>query len=236
MPHKVCLSLAWLPFPACTSQWGNDTNVSHHALGVPAIDFLVRARCWLVQGLNIWSISATRQRVNYDSKLPSLSMELAVYHSWYFWMNISDWTMNYHVPALLWFRFCAMVPLTHLSLDKVATIWQTTLSIIFWWRKIFLLRFKFHWSLFPILANKAALVATSHYLNKCRPSSRTHKCSTRGRQDKLHSSWLHLILVSMILDPGYIKSGALIIDMIPWMINPHLLNQINCFLHYLLLD
>ena len=38
--------------------------------------------------------------------------------------------------------------LTHLPLDKMATISQTTFSEAFWWMKIFVFWSKFHWRLF----------------------------------------------------------------------------------------
>ena len=39
--------------------------------------------------------------------------------------------------------------LTHWGRDKIATIFQTTFSEAFSWMKMYKLRLKFHWSLFP---------------------------------------------------------------------------------------
>ena len=50
---------------------------------------------------------------------------------------------------------------------------------------------KFHWNLFPMIQLIIAQhwlrqwLGTSHYLNQCWPSSRTHICGTRGRWVKL---------------------------------------------------
>ena len=82
--------------------------------------------------------------------------------------------------------------LTNLPLDKMTAISQKTFSNAFSWTKRFIFRFENHWGLFSgvQIDNKLALVqvmacrreqATSHYLNKCRPSSPTHICDTSGR-------------------------------------------------------
>ena len=81
--------------------------------------------------------------------------------------------------------------LTHLTLDKMAAIWQTTFSKAFSWMTSFVFRFKFHWSSFlrvKLTISQhwfrwwlGAKQSTSHYLNQCWPSSLTHICGTRGR-------------------------------------------------------
>ena len=50
--------------------------------------------------------------------------------------------------------------LTHLPLDKMAAISQTTVSNAFSWKKRFVFRFVFHWSLFLVgpIDNKSAMV------------------------------------------------------------------------------
>ena len=84
---------------------------------------------------------------------------------------------------------------THLPLDKMAAISQTTFSSAFSWMKSFESWFKFHWSLFPgvklIIRQHwfrqwlSTEQATSHYLNQCWTSSLTHLCGTRGKWVKL---------------------------------------------------
>ena len=79
--------------------------------------------------------------------------------------------------------------LTHLPLDKMAGISQTTYSKVFSWIKC--LVFWFQWSLFLRIQltifqhwfRKWLGVdqATSHYLHQCWPNSLTHICGTRGR-------------------------------------------------------
>ena len=51
--------------------------------------------------------------------------------------------------------------LTHLALDKMATILQTTFSDAFSWMKSFVLWLKFHWSLFV----RVQLTITQHCLD-----------------------------------------------------------------------
>ena len=45
---------------------------------------------------------------------------------------------------------CPSIPLTHLPLDKMAAISQTTFSNAFSWMKSFVFWLKFHWSLFRL--------------------------------------------------------------------------------------
>ena len=81
--------------------------------------------------------------------------------------------------------------LTHLPLDKMAAIFQTTFSKTFSWMKMLEFWFNFHWNLFPRVQLTiiqhwfrlwlVACSATSHYLNQCLPSQLTHICCTRGR-------------------------------------------------------
>ena len=83
-----------------------------------------------------------------------------------------------------------LVLLTHLPLNKMAAISQTTFSNAFSWIKSFVFWFKFHWSLFLMVELTifrhwfrlwlGADQATSHYLNQCWPSSLTHICDTRN--------------------------------------------------------
>ena len=80
--------------------------------------------------------------------------------------------------------------LTHLPLDQMDDISQTTFSHAFSWMKKFDFWLKYHWSLF--LRVKLTITqhwfrwwfdaeeATSHYLNQSWPDSLTHICDTRG--------------------------------------------------------
>ena len=86
---------------------------------------------------------------------------------------------------------CWEWPITHLPLDKMAAISQTTVSIAFSWIKILEFLFNFHWKLFLrvwLTINQhwfrlwlGTEQVTSHYLNQCWPCSPMHICSTRGR-------------------------------------------------------
>ena len=81
--------------------------------------------------------------------------------------------------------------LTHLPLDKMAAISQTTLSNALPGMKNFDFWLKFHWSLFLRVQLTltqhwfrlwlGAESATSHYLSQCWPDSLMHRCDTRGR-------------------------------------------------------
>ena len=81
--------------------------------------------------------------------------------------------------------------LTHLPLDKMTAISQTTHSNAFSWIKTFVFWFEFHLSLFlrahlTIIKHwfrwwLGAEQATSHYLNQCLHSSLMHFCGTSGR-------------------------------------------------------
>ena len=74
---------------------------------------------------------------------------------------------------------CGLIPLrlTHWGRDNMAAIFQTTFSNAFSWMKLYELRFRFHWSLFPRVQLTifqhwfrqwlGADQATSHYLNQC---------------------------------------------------------------------
>ena len=55
--------------------------------------------------------------------------------------------------------------LTHWGRDKMAAIFQTTVSNGFSWMKMYEFRLKFHWSLFPRV-QITIFQATSHYLNQ----------------------------------------------------------------------
>ena len=83
--------------------------------------------------------------------------------------------------------------LTHLSVDKMAAISQTTFSNAFSWMKIKFYRSLFiraqltifqHWFRWWLGANQVI----NHYLNQCWPSSLSHICSTRGRWVKFMST------------------------------------------------
>ena len=85
-------------------------------------------------------------------------------------------------------RSRASAILTHLPLDKMATISQTMFSDAFSWMKSFVLRLKFlfvrvqltitqHW----FRSWPGAEKATSHYLNQSWSDSLTHICSISGR-------------------------------------------------------
>ena len=81
--------------------------------------------------------------------------------------------------------------LTHLSLNKMATITQTIFSETFSWMKIFVFWLKFHWSRFPRVQLTITQhwfrkwldiqKVTSHYLNQSWPDSMRHICGSRGR-------------------------------------------------------
>ena len=98
-----------------------------------------------------------------------------------------------HTAKYATHRQCWALYLTHLPLDKMFTISQTTFSNAFPWMKIY----KNFTSLFPrvplIIFQHwfrwwfGADQATSHYLNQCWPSSPTHICGTRGRWVNFHS-------------------------------------------------
>ena len=70
----------------------------------------------------------------------------------------------------------SVTQLTHWGRDKMAAIFQTTFSNAFSWMKMFKLRLRFHWSLFPRVKLTifehwfrlwlGAGQATSHYLNQ----------------------------------------------------------------------
>ena len=95
--------------------------------------------------------------------------------------------------------------LTHLPLDKMVAISQTTFSNAFSWMKSFVFWFEFHWSLFLRVQLTicqhwfrkwpGADLATSHYLNQCWPSSPTHICGTRGRWVKGQRGGVILVTV-----------------------------------------
>ena len=75
--------------------------------------------------------------------------------------------------------------LTHLPLDKMVTVSQTTVSNAFSWMKGFVFWFNFHWSLCLrvqlTISQRWFRSAPSHYLNQCWHISLTHICSTQGR-------------------------------------------------------
>ena len=52
--------------------------------------------------------------------------------------------------------------LTHLSLDKMATILQTTFSSTLSWMKSFVSLLEFHWNLFPLMIKLAIIRQTSN--------------------------------------------------------------------------
>ena len=76
--------------------------------------------------------------------------------------------------------------LTHWGWIRMAAISQTTLSNSFYWMKMFLLWFKFHWSLFlaaQLTTNQywfrkglGIEQVTNHYLKQLWPRLLTHKC------------------------------------------------------------
>ena len=80
--------------------------------------------------------------------------------------------------------------LTHLPMDKMATILQTTFSNAFWSILFFSFRLELHWTLFlrvQLTISQhcfrlwiGAEQAASHYSNQCWPSSLMHICGTRG--------------------------------------------------------
>ena len=82
--------------------------------------------------------------------------------------------------------------LTHLTLDKMAAISQTTFSNAFSWMKMLEFLLKFHWNLFPraqltIIQHwlrqwLGTCLAPSHYLHQWWASSLAHICGTRGRR------------------------------------------------------
>ena len=81
--------------------------------------------------------------------------------------------------------------LTHLLLEKIATISQTIFSNAFSRMKGLVYWFESHWPLFLRVQLRisqhrfrkwlGAEQATSHYLNQCWPSSLSHICGARGR-------------------------------------------------------
>ena len=81
--------------------------------------------------------------------------------------------------------------LTHLHLDKMAIVSQTTFSNAFLWMITHEYGLKFHWSLFPRVQSTilqhwvrwwlGADQATSHYLNQWWPIPPTYICSTGER-------------------------------------------------------
>ena len=82
--------------------------------------------------------------------------------------------------------------LTHLPLDKVAAISQTTFSSAFSWMKRFGFLFKIHWNLFPsvqLIINQLCfrqwigdVQATSHYLNQSWFILMMHMCVARPQR------------------------------------------------------
>ena len=80
-------------------------------------------------------------------------------------------------------------PLTHLSLDNMASILQMAFSNAFSWLKILEFQFKFNWKLFLSFHFTISQhwfrqwlgtqQVTNHYLNQCWLNSLTHTCSTR---------------------------------------------------------
>ena len=110
------------------------------------------------------------------------------------------WWVNPFKPVFWWIFFklvdkqdhgssaslmmCKTDLVTHLTLDKIAAISQTTFSDAFSWMRSFVFGFDSHWRL--SLRVQLAIHqhwfrycictehATSHYLNQCRPSLLTH--------------------------------------------------------------
>ena len=80
------------------------------------------------------------------------------------------------VTTLRRFHLNLILYLTHWGRDKMAAIWQTTLSIAFSWMKMLVFRLNFHWSLFLRVQLTifqhwfrlwlGAVQTTSHYLNQ----------------------------------------------------------------------
>ena len=101
-------------------------------------------------------------------------------------------THSASMSTLQFYRIVYLYGLTHLPLDKMAAIWQTTFSSASSWMKSFVFWFEFHLSFFlgvQLTIDQhwprlwlGAEQATSHYLNQCRPSSLTHIYGTRGEQ------------------------------------------------------
>ena len=95
-------------------------------------------------------------------------------------------TLNHMGKSITFYIF-----ITHLLLDEMAVIWQTTFFNAFLSMKSFVFWFKFHWSLFLRIELKISLhwsrwwlhakQVTSHYLNQCWPNSMMHICYTTGR-------------------------------------------------------
>ena len=114
--------------------------------------------------------------------------------------------------------------LTHLSLDKMNAISQTTYSNAFIWMKKHEYRVKFHRRLFLrvqliILRHwfrwwLGANQAISHYLNQWWPSSLTHKCGTRGDElilsFKLTTSWSHDVVIWQSVELQQFKINAIL--------------------------
>ena len=81
--------------------------------------------------------------------------------------------------------------LTHLPLNNMAATSQVTFWNAFSWMKSFVIRFPFHWRLFPRVQFTTiqhwfrwwlgAKQPTSHYLDQCWLCSPTHISGTRGR-------------------------------------------------------
>ena len=65
------------------------------------------------------------------------------------WTYIPVWILYVTIPGMFHFnQFRQMIHLTHLPLDKMAVISQTTFLNEFLWMKSFVFWLKFHWSLF----------------------------------------------------------------------------------------
>ena len=97
-----------------------------------------------------------------------------------------DVIMNLGILSVAMWTLSVDTILTHLPLDKMAAILQTTFWNAFSWMKKFIFGFKFHWSLFlrvQLIVSElwyrqwlGAEQVTSNYLSQCWPSLWTHIC------------------------------------------------------------
>ena len=151
---------------------------------------------------SIWFSFITFSSVGWDIKQPWICLQLRspqwkldiylVQH------NIKNYYKLLQIMHMPWharhfvviYKRINETDLSNLSLENMAAISQTIFSDAFSWMKSFAFWFKFYWSLFltaQLTINQhwfrwrlGAELATSHYLNQCRPDLLTHICDTRG--------------------------------------------------------
>ena len=125
--------------------------------------------------------------------------------------------LNQCLPNLItpYIASLGAIELTHLPLDKMATISQMTDSNAFSWIKTFVFWFEFHWRLFlrvQLTISQhwfrwwlGAEQVKSHYLNQCLLGSLMYICGTRGRWVNLH--WQSMDRIKM--KPANINTNLL---------------------------